>query len=167
MIIKDLIRLRREPIDYSKSAKVNGYEFTILRESFWKLYGQLGKEVSLLPASYTLDDKRCIMLPEETVCNYTEEMIDFTIYTEAYLSINDIKVRWLEDLHQADVFAYYKMENCDASIVRKIYEATKEAMDDNYGNIYRWWNLRYNKSILDEREQLLRTYIEEHGKKDE
>ena len=154
-------KYRTAPIDYSKAVNINGYDFTILRESLWPLRFQLGSEIIPTPSVYQVGNKTHIILPEETVCKYTKEMIDFTIYTNVYFHINNVKVRWIEDVHDADVFAYYKMD-CDASIIRKIYEATKEGMNEHFGDIFRWWSLRYDKSILDEREELFKAYIEEH-----
>lgn len=38
-------------------------------------------------------------------------------------------------------------------------------MNGHFGDLFRMWWLRYDKSVLDEREELFKAYIEEHGDK--
>lgn len=147
---------------FTKEYKINGYVFYVYSGDLWLLRRQLGG-IKPIPMLYTIDDKQVVILPSQSIEKWETEMVDFTVHHWAYFWIYHLHDRSLKNMCNADIFAALRM-GCPSSIIRNIYNATMESMDENFGWLFRMWFLFWDKRVLDKREESLALYLRKQGR---
>lgn len=146
----------------TKEYFIGGYRVKLVSGHFWDLRRRYGSDVSLIPNLYLLDgESHGIIISDEVLTHLDEEMVEFIMYREAAYLVNQTEMcHSLEDELNADLYGFLKT-GASVDIMRRIYQCTKEALDDFCGCFVRLWALRGEKKKLLIREK----FINEHNQR--
>lgn len=138
----------------TKEYFVGGYRVLTLADSLFTFRKAFGSVVKPMPRLYSHEDSvkgtetLLVILPNECCEDYTEDMINFIVYRELsfYLSSDDDEDRITKEMN-ADAYAL-KHTGLSGEIIQKIYETTRNTMNETCGSLFCVWAMHRTKKDL-------------------